>query len=614
MRPLLISKAASMSRQLRNIAIIAHVDHGKTTLVDKLLSQAGSFASYKHIAERVMDSNDLERERGITILAKNCAVDYEGVHINIVDTPGHADFGGEVERVLGMVDGVLLLVDAVEGPMPQTRFVTKKALALGLRPIVVINKVDRDGARSDWVISQTFDLFDKLGATEDQLDFPVVYASALNGYATLDLAKPSTDMRPLFDAVLKNVPAPDTDVDAPLQLQISALDYSSFVGRIGVGRVRRGRVKPGQDVMVMSGDKPPKRARINQVLGFRGVERVPLDEALAGDIVLINGIDEIGIGVTLADVNKPEALPMPKVDEPTLTMNMMVNTSPLCGQEGKFITSRQIRDRLNKELLVNVALRVEETDNTDVFLLAGRGELHLTILLENMRREGFEMGVGKPRVVYREINGEKCEPFEVLTVDVEDANQGAVMEELGRRRGDLQDMQPDGHGRVRLEYRIPARGLIGFQSEFMTMTRGTGIMAHVFDDYAPVKGEMPGRRNGVLISSEKGDAVAYALWKLEDRGRMIVVPGDKLYEGMIIGIHSRDNDLIVNPIKGKQLTNVRASGTDEAVRLTPPVRLTLESAVEFIDDDELVEITPLSIRVRKRFLTEIERKRQGRGL
>ena len=601
-----------MSRALRNIAIIAHVDHGKTTLVDKLLSQAGSFASYKHIAERVMDSNDLEKERGITILAKNCAVDYEGVHINIVDTPGHADFGGEVERVLGMVDGVLLLVDAVEGPMPQTRFVTKKALALGLRPIVVINKVDRNGARPDWVINKTFDLFDKLGATEEQLDFPVVYASALNGYATLDLAKPSTDMRPLFDAVLKHVPAPETDVDAPLQLQISALDYSSFVGRIGVGRVRRGRVKPGQEVMVMNGDRPPKRARINQVLGFRGIERVPLDEALAGDIVLINGIDEIGIGVTLADVSKPEALPMPKVDEPTLTMNMMVNTSPLCGKEGKFITSRQIRDRLNKELLVNVALRVEDTDNTDVFLLAGRGELHLTILLETMRREGFEMGVGKPRVVYRDIDGQKCEPFEVLTVDVEDTNQGAVMEELGRRRGDLQDMQPDGHGRVRLEYRIPARGLIGFQSEFMTMTRGTGIMAHVFDDYAPVKADMPGRRNGVLISSESGDAVAYALWKLEDRGRMIVVPGDKLYEGMIIGIHSRDNDLIVNPIKGKQLTNVRASGTDEAVRLTPPIRLTLESAVEFIDDDELVEITPLSIRVRKRFLTENERKRTGR--
>jgi GTP-binding protein len=589
-----------MSRELRNIAIIAHVDHGKTTLVDKLLSQAGSFASYKHIAERVMDSNDLERERGITILAKNCAVDYKGVHINIVDTPGHADFGGEVERVLGMVDGVLLLVDAVEGPMPQTRFVTKKALALGLRPIVVINKVDRDGARPDWVINQTFDLFDKLGATEEQMDFPVVYASALNGYATLDMNQPSTDMGPLFE-------------DAPLQLQISALDYSSFVGRIGVGRVRRGRVKPGQEVMVMSGYKTPKKARINQVLGFRGIERVPLDEALAGDIVLINGIDEIGIGVTLADVNKPEALPMPKVDEPTLTMNLMVNTSPLAGQEGKFVTSRQIRDRLNKELLVNVALRVEDTAETDVFLLAGRGELHLTILLENMRREGFEMGVGKPRVVYREINGQKCEPFEVLTVDVEDTNQGAVMEELGRRRGDLQDMQPDGHGRVRLEYRIPARGLIGFQSEFMTMTRGTGIMAHVFDDYAPVKAEMPGRRNGVLISAENGEAVAYALWKLEDRGRMFVSPGDKLYEGMIIGIHSRDNDLVVNPIKGKQLTNVRASGTDEAVRLTPPVRLTLESAVEFIDDDELVEITPISVRMRKRFLTEIERKRASRS-
>ena len=603
-----------MSRQLRNIAIIAHVDHGKTTLVDKLLSQAGSFTAHQHVAERVMDNNDLEKERGITILAKNCAVFYEGVHINIVDTPGHADFGGEVERVLGMVDGVLLLVDAVEGPMPQTRFVTKKALALGLRPIVVINKVDRNGARPDWVINQTFDLFDKLGATDEQLDFPVVYASALNGYAMLELDKPSTNMFPLLDAVIKHVPAPETDLDAPLQMQISALDYSSFVGRIGVGRIRRGKIKPGQDVMVMNGDKPPKRARVNQIMGFRGIERVLLDEAGAGDIILVNGIDEIGIGVTLADVNKPEALPMPKVDEPTLTMNMMVNTSPLCGKEGKFITSRQIRDRLNKELLVNVALRVEETDNTDVFLLAGRGELHLTILLETMRREGFEMGVGKPRVVYRDIDGQKCEPFEVLTVDVEDTNQGAVMEELGRRRGDLQDMQPDGHGRVRLEYRIPARGLIGFQSEFMTMTRGTGIMAHVFDDYAPVKAEMPGRRNGVLISSEDGDAVAYALWKLEDRGRMIVVPGDKLYEGMIIGIHSRDNDLIVNPIKGKQLTNVRASGTDEAVRLTPPVRLTLESAVEFIDDDELVEITPQSIRVRKRFLTENERKRQGRGL
>jgi len=603
-----------MSRQHRNIAIIAHVDHGKTTLVDKLLSQAGSFSAHQHVAERVMDSNDLEKERGITILAKNCAVDYEGVHINIVDTPGHADFGGEVERVLGMVDGVLLLVDAVDGPMPQTRFVTKKALALGLRPIVVINKVDRPGARPDWVVDQTFDLFDKLGANDDQLDFPIVYASALNGYAMLDLAETSPDMRPLFDTILKSVPAPDAaDIDQPLQLQISALDYSSFVGRIGVGRVTRGRIKPGQDVMVMNGDKSSKKARVNQVLGFQGVERVLMEEAVAGDIVLINGIEEIGIGVTIADISKPEALPMPKVDEPTLSMNLMVNTSPLCGQEGKFITSRQIRDRLTKELLVNVALRVEDTDEADVFLLSGRGELHLTILLENMRREGFEMAVGKPRVVYRDIDGEKCEPFEVLTVDVEDANQGAVMEELGRRRGDLQDMQPDGHGRVRLEYRIPARGLIGFQSEFMTLTRGTGIMAHVFDDYAPVKADMPGRRNGVLISAEKGDAVAYALWKLEDRGRMFVSPGDKLYEGMVIGIHSRDNDLVVNPIKGKQLTNVRASGTDEAVRLTPPVRLTMESAIEFIDDDELVEITPQSVRIRKRFLTENERKRASRA-
>ncbi len=603
-----------MSRELRNIAIIAHVDHGKTTLVDKLLSQAGSFSAHQQVAERVMDNNDLEKERGITILAKNCAVDYEGVHINIVDTPGHADFGGEVERVLGMVDGVLLLVDAVDGPMPQTRFVTKKALALGLRPIVVINKVDRPGARPDWVMDQTFDLFDKLGATDEQLDFPVVYASALNGYAMLDLEQTSPDMRPLFDTVIKNVPAPSADdIDEPLQLQISALDYSSFVGRIGVGRVTRGRIKPGQDVMVMRGDQSSKKARVNQVLGFQGVEQVLMDEALAGDIVLINGIEDIGIGVTLADMNKPESLPMPKVDEPTLSMNLMVNTSPLCGQEGKFITSRQIRDRLNKELLVNVALRVEETDNTDVFLLSGRGELHLTILLENMRREGFEMGVGKPRVVYREINGEKCEPFEVLTVDVEEANQGAVMEELGRRRGDLQDMQPDGHGRVRLEYRIPARGLIGFQSEFLTMTRGTGIMAHVFDDYAPAKADMPGRRNGVLISAEKGEAVAYALWKLEDRGRMFVSPGDKLYEGIIIGIHSRENDLVVNPIKGKQLTNVRSSGTDEAVRLTPPVRLTMESAIEFIDDDELVEITPESVRIRKRLLTENERKRASRA-
>ena len=601
-----------MSRALRNIAIIAHVDHGKTTLVDKLLQQAGTFASHQQVTERVMDSNDLERERGITILAKNTAVNFEGTRINIVDTPGHADFGGEVERVLGMVDGVVLLVDAVEGPMPQTRFVTKKALALGLKPIVVINKVDRPGARSDWVINHTFDLFANLGATDEQLDFPVVYASALNGYATLDLNKPSDNMRPLFETILSYVASPTGDPDAPLQLQISALDYSSYTGRLCVGRVRNGRIKPGQVVTVMHGEKQTAQGRINQVLGFQGLERVPVDEAEAGDIVIISGIDEIGIGVTIADRDNPVGLPVTAVDEPTLTMDFMVNTSPLAGTEGKFVTSRQIRDRLTKELLVNVALRVEDTQDADIFRVSGRGELHLTILLENMRREGFEIAVGKPRVVYREINGAKCEPYEILTVDLEDDCQGAVMEELGRRRGELQNMESDGNGRTRLEYRIPARGLIGFQSEFLTMTRGTGLMAHIFDEYAPVKPDMPGRRNGVLISAEQGEAVAYALWKLQDRGRMFVNPGDKLYEGMIIGIHSRDNDLVVNPIKGKQLTNVRASGTDEAVRLVPPIQLTLESAVEFIDDDELVEITPKSIRLRKRHLQEHERKKAAK--
>jgi len=607
----------SSTRNIRNVAIIAHVDHGKTTLVDKLLHQAGSFAAHQHIAERVMDSNDLEKERGITILAKNCAVEYQGTHINIVDTPGHADFGGEVERVLSMVDGVLLLVDAVEGPMPQTRFVTKKALALGLRPIVVINKVDRPGARPDWVVDHTFDLFDKLGATDEQLDFPVVYASALNGYAMLNLKDrdngSGTTMGPLFDTILKHVPAPRDNSDEPLQLQISALDYSSFVGRIGVGRITRGRIKPGQEVMVMAGDKWQKKARVNQVLSFRGIERVLVEEALAGDIVLINGIDDIGIGFTLADINKPEALTMPAVDEPTLTMTFQVNSSPFAGQEGKFVTSRQIRERLEKELLTNVAMRLEETNETDSFLVSGRGELHLTILLESMRREGYEMAVSRPRVVMREINGEKCEPFEMLTVDVEEANQGAVMEALGARRGDLQDMVSDSRGRVRLDYRIPARGLIGFQSDFMTMTRGTGIMSHVFDEYGPVRADIAERRNGVLISSEKGEAVAYALWKLQDRGRMFVVPGDRLYEGMVIGIHSRDNDLVVNPIKGKQLTNVRASGTDEAVNLVPAIGMTLESAIEFIADDELVEITPKTIRIRKRYLLENERKRASKA-
>jgi len=601
-----------MSRNLRNIAIIAHVDHGKTTMVDKLLQQAGTFSSHQQVTERVMDSGDIEKERGITILAKNTALNYEGTHINIVDTPGHADFGGEVERVLGMVDGVVLLVDAVEGPMPQTRFVTKKALALGLKPIVVINKVDRPGARPDWVINHTFDLFANLGATDEQLDFPVVYASALNGFATLDMKVESDNMRPLFETILKHVEPPQGSSDAPLQMQISALDYSTYTGRLGIGRVTNGRIKPGQVVVVMNEDKQIAQGRINQVLGFKGLERVPVEEAEAGDIVIISGLDDIGIGFTICDRDNPVGLKHLGVDEPTLTMDFMVNTSPLAGKEGKFVTSRQIRDRLTKELLVNVALRVEDTQDADVFRVSGRGELHLTILLENMRREGFEMAVGKPRVVYREINGEKCEPYEILTVDVEDDNQGAVMEELGRRRGEMQNMESDGNGRTRLEYRIPARGLIGFQGEFLTLTRGTGLMAHIFDEYAAVKADMPGRRNGVLISAEQGEAVAYALWKLQDRGRMFSVPGDMLYEGMVIGIHSRDNDLIVNPIKGKQLTNVRASGTDEAVRLIPPVALSLESAVEFIDDDELVEITPKNIRIRKRYLLEHERKRASK--
>jgi len=602
-----------MSRSIRNIAIIAHVDHGKTTLVDQLLRQSGTFAAHQQITERVMDSNDLERERGITILAKNCAIDYQGTHINIVDTPGHADFGGEVERVLSMVDGALLLVDAVEGPMPQTRFVTRKALALGLKPLVVINKIDRPGARPDWVINHTFDLFDKLGASEEQMDFPVVFASALNGYAMLDAKQPGSDMKPLFEAILNHVAQPNVDVDGPLQLQICSLDYSSYIGRIGIGRITHGRVKPGQEVAVMYGDEAKGRAKVNQIFVFRGLERELAQEAEAGDIVLVTGIEQVGIGVTLCDLENPLGMPPLKVDEPTLTMNFQVNTSPFAGKEGKYVTSRQIRERLQKELLANVALRVEDTEDADVFLVSGRGELHLTILLENMRREGYELAVSRPRVILKEVNGEKLEPYELLTVDVEETNQGGVMEELGRRRGELQDMQPDGKGRVRLEYRIPARGLIGFQGEFMTLTRGTGMASHVFDDYGPVAGIMAERRNGVLISAENGMAVAYALWKLQDRGRMFASHGDPLYEGMIIGVHSRDNDLVVNPIKGKQLTNVRSSGTDEAVRLVPPIQITLESAVEFIADDELVEITPKSIRIRKRFLSENDRKRASRS-
>jgi len=607
--PFAISRYTNTMKNIRNIAIIAHVDHGKTTLVDQLLRQSGTFRANQQVDERVMDSNDLEKERGITILAKNTAIEYEGYHINIVDTPGHADFGGEVERVLGMVDCVVLLVDAQEGPMPQTRFVTKKALALGLKPIVVINKIDKPTARASWVIDQTFDLFDNLGATEEQLDFPIVYASGLSGFAKLDENDDSSDMRPLFDTILKHTPAPSGDADAPLQLQISQLDYDNYTGRLGIGRILNGRIKPGQVVAVMNHEQQVAQGRINQLLGFKGLERVPQEEAEAGDIVIISGIEDIGIGVTIADRDNPVGLPMLSVDEPTLTMDFMVNTSPLAGTEGKFVTSRQIRDRLQKELLTNVALRVEDTADADVFRVSGRGELHLTILLENMRREGYELAVGKPRVVFREIDGQKCEPYENLTVDVPDDNQGAVMEELGRRRGELTNMESDGNGRTRLEYHIPARGLIGFQGEFMTMTRGVGLMSHVFDDYAPVKPDMPGRHNGVLVSQEQGEAVAYALWNLEDRGRMFVSPGDKLYEGMIIGIHSRDNDLVVNPLKGKKLTNVRASGTDEAVRLTTPIKLTLESAVEFIDDDELVEITPQSIRLRKRYLSELERRR-----
>lgn len=602
-------------RALRNIAIIAHVDHGKTTLVDQLLRQSGTFRENQQVDTRVMDSNDLEKERGITILAKNCAVEYEGTHVNIVDTPGHADFGGEVERVLSMVDSVLLLVDAVEGPMPQTRFVTRKALALGLKPIVVVNKIDRPGARPEWVINATFELFDKLGATEEQLDFPVVFASALNGYASLDSEVREGDMKPLFDAILKHVPVRDDDFDGPLQLQISSLDYSSYVGKIGIGRISRGRVKALQDVLILNGpDSTPIKGRINQVLKFKGLEREIVSEAMAGDIVLINGIEDIGIGSTVCSVDTPDALPMLTVDEPTLTMNFMVNTSPLAGREGKFVTSRQLRERLERELKANVALRVAPTDDDTIFEVSGRGELHLTILLENMRREGYELAVSRPRVVFKMVDGVRHEPFENLTVDVEEVHQGGVMEELGRRRGELQDMQPDGKGRVRLEYRMPARGLIGFQGEFMTLTRGTGLMSHVFDVYAPAdtKGELAGRRNGVLISQDDGAAVAYALWKLQDRGRMFVSHNDPVYEGMIIGIHSRDNDLVVNPIKGKQLTNVRASGTDEAVRLVPPIDLTLEYAVEFIDDDELVEITPKSIRLRKRYLKEHERKRASR--
>ncbi len=603
-----------MNRPIRNIAIIAHVDHGKTTLVDCLLKQSGTFAAHEKLGERIMDSNDIERERGITILAKNCAIEYGGTRINIVDTPGHADFGGEVERVLSMVDGVLLLVDAVEGPMPQTRFVTRKALALGHKAIVVVNKIDRPGARPGWVVDQTFELFDKLGASDEQLDFPVIYASAIQGWASTDYTERRPDMSALFEAVLAHVPPPSADAGKPLQLQISTLDYNSYVGRIGIGRIRGGSVKPGQNVALRFGNEDRGTAKVGQVLTFAGLQRTPVDEAVAGDIVAITGIEDVNIGVTLCAPEAAVGLPPIRVDEPTLAMNFQVNTSPLAGREGKFVTSRQIRERLYRELQSNVALRVEDTDEPDVLRVSGRGELHLTILIENMRREGYELAVSRPQVLTRIVDGLVHEPYEALTVDIEEEHQGSVMEALGTRRAELTDMAIDGNnGRARLEYRVPARGLIGFQGEFMTMTRGTGLMSHIFDGFAPVKGEIPDRHNGVLVSNENGEAVAYALFNLQERGRMFVSPGEKLYEGMIIGIHSRENDLVVNPIKTKKLTNIRAAGKDDAILLTPPIQLTLEYAVEFIADDELVEVTPISIRIRKRHLKETDRKRASRS-
>jgi GTP-binding protein len=602
-----------MNRPIRNIAIIAHVDHGKTTLVDCLLKQSGTFAAHERVAERVMDSNDIERERGITILAKNCAIEYGGTRINIVDTPGHADFGGEVERVLSMVDGVLLLVDAVEGPMPQTRFVTRKALALGHKAIVVVNKIDRPGARPGWVVDRTFELFDRLGASDEQLDFPVIYASALQGWATTEPTERRPDMAALFEAILQYVPAPPSDADGPLQLQISTLDANSYVGRIGIGRIRRGTLRAGQTVALRQGAEDRGTAKIGQVLAFQGLERKPVEEAFAGDIVAVTGVESVQIGLTICDPLFPEGLPPIEVDEPTLTMTFHVNTSPFAGQDGKFVTSRQLRERLYRELRSNVALRVEDTSEPDVFRVAGRGELHLAILIENMRREGYELAVGKPQVLTKTVDGALHEPYEALTVDVDSEHQGAVMEALGGRRAELTDMTIEAHGRVRLEYRVPARGLLGFQGEFLTLTRGNGLMNHVFDGYAPVKGDIPDRRNGVLVSNEQGEAVAYALFNLQERGRLFVSPGEPLYEGMIIGIHSRENDLVVNPIKTKKLTNIRAAGKDDAILLTPPIPVTLEYAVGFIAEDELVEVTPRSIRIRKRLLTGQERKRASRS-
>ncbi len=599
--------------KLRNVAIIAHVDHGKTTLVDKLLSQSGTLDRKDEDSERIMDSNDQEKERGITILAKNTAIRWNDYRINIVDTPGHADFGGEVERVLSMVDCVCLLVDAVDGPMPQTRFVTSKAFEQGLRPIVVINKVDRPGARPDWVMDQVFDLFDSLGATEDQLDFPVIYASAINGIAGDDPENLAEDMTPLYQMIVDSVPAPDVDPEGSFQMQISALDYDSYVGVIGVGRITRGSLSPNQQVVIKSADGSERKGKVLNVKGYLGLDRIDTDLAGAGDIVCINGIDKLSISDTLCDPLCVEALPPLSVDEPTVSMNFIVNNSPFAGKEGKFVTTRNIKDRLDQELIHNVALRVREGDTPDKFIVSGRGELHLSVLIETMRREGFEMGVSRPEVVTKEVDGKMCEPFERVVIDVEDQHQGSIMEELGLRKGELTNMEPDGKGRTRLEFMMPSRGLIGFRGLFLTLTSGSGILTSVFDHYGPVKeGEVQSRKNGVLVSMLTGKTAAYSLFNLQSRGRMFLGHAVEVYEGQIIGIHSRDNDLAINPVKGKQLTNVRASGTDEALTLTPPIRHTLEQALEFIEDDELVEVTPESIRLRKKLLTENERKRNGR--
>jgi GTP-binding protein len=600
--------------RLRNVAIIAHVDHGKTTLVDELLKQSGTLGERFGEIERVMDSNDLERERGITILSKNTAISWNDYRINIVDTPGHADFGGEVERVLSMVDSVLLLVDAQEGPMPQTRFVTQKAFAHGLRPIVVVNKIDRPGARPDWVIDQVFELFDRLGATDEQLDFPIIYASAINGYASTESSVTEGTMDSLFKAIVEHCPQPEVDPAAPFRMQVSSLDYSSYVGAIAVGRIERGTIKPGQQVVVAKADGETHSARIGLVYGYMGLKRHEVEQASAGDIVALTGLEAPNVSDTLCDPEHVEALPALSVDEPTVSMTFQVNTSPFAGKEGKYLTSRQLKERLERELIHNVALRVEEGNNPEKFRVSGRGELHLSILLENMSREGYELAVSRPEVIFREIDGQICEPYEQLTVDVEEGSQGAVMQALGERRGQLQDMVPDGKGRVRLDYEIPSRGLIGFQTEFLTLTSGTGLKYHVFDHYGPATpGGIAARRNGVLIANSTGKALGYALYNLQERGKMMIGHGEDVYEGQVIGIHSRDNDLTVNPLKAKQLTNIRAAGSDENIMLTPPVRFTLEQALEFIEEDELVEVTPSAIRVRKRHLKEHERKRAARA-